>query len=384
MGRTQFHKNGYIGKLHNLLTSLPKRCLNKCVTDNNKNNCCSRLEKYLCLQRNPVLQFVYLTLFTANAFLYFITIFKMIPNVLVPSYHRVLPIFVLIFAYASYWKACFSNPGNIDPKNQDKYANSFLNDELLYFPNRKCETCGIIKPPRSKHCTVTNKCVSKFDHYCIWVNNDVGELNYRWFHLFLISNFVSCFYGVYVYTLTLYSVVIENNLFNVVFMTPTGERVHSNLLIVIQYMLGTYLLPIAQTFFIAAIALMLFGFWLYHFYLTVRNRTTNETFKWEDIDRLYKIVRTYRKNASNPDDMETLYHKIYHDAGKKKDSKDKKAAEAQERKNIEKEWRLKQLKSINEMVKNNSNPKNAYDKGFWNNIKEVILPPSLYKKSKFS
>ncbi len=35
------------------------------------------------------------------------------------------------------------------------------------------------KPERAHHCSVTGCCVLRMDHYCIWVLNCVGLLNYK-------------------------------------------------------------------------------------------------------------------------------------------------------------------------------------------------------------
>mmetsp|Transcript_133691 Transcript_133691/g.198727 ORF Transcript_133691/g.198727 Transcript_133691/m.198727 type:complete len:660 (+) Transcript_133691:163-2142(+) len=48
-----------------------------------------------------------------------------------------------------------------------------------------CHTCHIARPLRSKHCRVVRKCVLVFDHYCPFVDNTIGLMNYRFFYLFL-------------------------------------------------------------------------------------------------------------------------------------------------------------------------------------------------------
>ena len=49
-----------------------------------------------------------------------------------------------------------------------------------------CPTCKIVKPWGTKHCSVTNRCVKRFDHYCPWMGNVIGKKNLRDFVFFLV------------------------------------------------------------------------------------------------------------------------------------------------------------------------------------------------------
>jgi palmitoyltransferase len=51
--------------------------------------------------------------------------------------------------------------------------------------NQLCVSCRIVRPLRAKHCSVTNRCVEAFDHYCPWVGNAIGRGNRHHFLAFL-------------------------------------------------------------------------------------------------------------------------------------------------------------------------------------------------------
>lgn len=63
---------------------------------------------------------------------------------------------------------------------------------------RKCPTCFIFRPLRSHHCSVSDCCFYRFDHYCAWLGTAVAYRNHGWFFLLLASAtlfllFLACF-----------------------------------------------------------------------------------------------------------------------------------------------------------------------------------------------
>jgi palmitoyltransferase ZDHHC1/11 len=52
-----------------------------------------------------------------------------------------------------------------------------------------CMHCDSYCWGNSKHCKVCNRCVNNFDHHCMWFNNCVGDRNYKYFFISIISTF---------------------------------------------------------------------------------------------------------------------------------------------------------------------------------------------------
>jgi hypothetical protein len=48
-------------------------------------------------------------------------------------------------------------------------------------------TCKVIRSARSRHCSICNQCVERFDHHYPWVNNCVGAGNHNAFLAFLFA-----------------------------------------------------------------------------------------------------------------------------------------------------------------------------------------------------
>ena len=51
---------------------------------------------------------------------------------------------------------------------------------------RWCKKCRQIKPPRTHHCSICERCILKMDHHCPWVGQCVGWGNYKAFCQLLV------------------------------------------------------------------------------------------------------------------------------------------------------------------------------------------------------
>lgn len=78
------------------------------------------------------------------------------------------------------------------PTYREVLASSIISSSTTPSPparrylNQVCHTCKVIRPLRSKHCKIANKCIYKFDHFCPYVYNTVGRDNYRYFFSLLV------------------------------------------------------------------------------------------------------------------------------------------------------------------------------------------------------
>ncbi|CAG2112418.1 unnamed protein product [Medioppia subpectinata] len=105
---------------------------------------------------------------------------------------------ILILLVWSHLKAAVSDPGVVPHPTHglDISAKQLLNkkDDNEDHNWSVCVRCQMYRPPRAHHCRICQRCVRKMDHHCPWINNCVGELNQKYFILFLIYTGTACAY----------------------------------------------------------------------------------------------------------------------------------------------------------------------------------------------
>ncbi len=114
---------------------------------------------------NPVLQLVYLTLVFG-----IFHVFQTYGFPFIAWRHQVGAWVAVLGTSLSFLLLCWSDPVAVTPRNQERLGKEFAADGVLFDASRVCETCGVRKIARSKHCSICGHCVHVMDHHCHWSN----------------------------------------------------------------------------------------------------------------------------------------------------------------------------------------------------------------------
>lgn len=166
-----------------------------------------------------------------------------------PGVLHLLFFLLMVFMLSlSYYKVSFTCPGFPPPDWQPEIESSDPREPRIAYSI--CSACDNVKPPRTHHCSICQRCILKFDHHCPWINNCVGYHNYKFYVLFLFYTLVTIVFAQY--------------------------------LIVMRWLMGPSLKDFERiSMAVIGILLLLFTFMVgsllgYHGYLITKNMTTIE------------------------------------------------------------------------------------------------------------
>lgn len=275
---------------------------------------------------------------------FFVKTYPILVSISVISLGTKVYIYVSIaLVYVSTLLAMFTNPGEPNFKT----ASLFQNNQLIFFNNRVCHSCNIVKPARSKHCSICDRCYVLFDHHCVWINNCVGLYNYKWFLMYLFTNINFLVYGGYLCfsALNFKSHQLKLGYWSTI---KSDEPMRVTGIFVILCFVFTF------------ITLAFTALHLWYIHLGV---TTNEADKWSDIEYLVKSKLLYSIDVPINDEM--YAEKVILD-GKPAFISLKDDTILIPPEDVQNHG-LRQLVSVERDLIN------IYDHGFWNNLKERIL-----------
>ncbi|KAG0603985.1 hypothetical protein M758_10G135500 [Ceratodon purpureus] len=321
-------------------------------------NACAAAETYCCEKPNPALQLFYLGILGGCYFTLTFTSLQYIPGPFISAYHRYTGPVAASVGLCLFLLTSFTDAGTIDKSTVKSHVGVYPFDNVLY-EKKTCPTCDVVRPARSKHCSICNKCVARFDHHCAWMNNCIGEGNLRYFLSFLGWHVILLWYGVWVLTMILAGQLEERGVVRAIrWYIGRPATFHDIYPHVVQWLLAYYSTQVLLLIFMLVISLLLLGFFGYHMNLVVYNTTTNETYKWDRLRHWQAEVEADKQTSEVKDAAST---EPSHQSGGKCGWFRCSSCWASTPKSEE---------------------KNIYDRGIWKNFVEVFNPRGFKRSVK--
>ncbi|KAB5542947.1 DHHC zinc finger domain-containing protein [Coniochaeta sp. 2T2.1] len=192
-GRLPIFRNTPIAWLHRLIwIHLPNlfSAIDQRLTGGRITRYTSRTFNYLMYDKHPTILIFFLLLLLGSQYLYLPSAWPHF-STLNKGFASVAIALPYLFLYLS----AFTDPGSVTPSNHARTMAQYPYDFTLFQPGVQCSTCHLLKPARSKHCSICKRCISKMDHHCIFINNCVGANNQHYFILLLFTTGLQTLYG---------------------------------------------------------------------------------------------------------------------------------------------------------------------------------------------
>lgn len=196
--------------------------------------------------------------------------------------HRTLGSVAIVLPYVFLWLSARTDPGVVTPASHARCMAHYPYDFALFRPGQTCRTCGLVKPARSKHCSVCGRCVHRMDHHCVFINNCVGYGNHRYFLLLLLTTAILTSYGASL-GLTLVADAARRLRPRAGFALWKPARLRWTEWLVL------FTVGVQEDVGIGSVTLLslmtsplVWGLLAYQMYLVYCGTTTNESMKWQD------------------------------------------------------------------------------------------------------
>lgn len=332
-------------------------------------NCVGDVFTYLLFRPNPMLQIAYIIIVGLLVTMFMYYSWPLIATGRhVAKYHFFSSGTTIAIALGSWLYANIKSPGIITRETHHIFKELYPLGPL--FPTAQvCQTCKILKLPRSKHCSICNQCVAKFDHHCPWLNQCVGLQNYSAFIFFLFTHVFMLMYGTYLNGKILISIIEKERLLTTRFIDRrSGRPVEASYWIVFQYLLQQQHWIVCLFIMCLVMGIVLACFWGYHMFLALRNETTNERHKVEMVNKALKVRQELKskggKEKEEGKEQETEQNE---------EDADTKKGETQVKSKKKNKSKLPEVPSSEWYSDDGKYCKNVYNRGTWNNFCEVFF-----------
>ncbi|CAG8960850.1 hypothetical protein HYFRA_00002387 [Hymenoscyphus fraxineus] len=320
----------------------------------------SKVAHHLWNDRHPLVMIFFILLLSVCEILFLPPAWKLLSNT-----RKIIGAILVILPYVLLYASAASDPGYLTPLNHSHEMSLYPYDFTIFDPGNTCHTCRLLKPARSKHCSICKHCISRMDHHCIFINNCVGYNNIHWFLLLLFFTATLISYATYVG----FSLLDAEILANLSSWTIYGKGfTWSEYFTIWAWALQEYTrigIVTLMCFLTGPLIWILFG---YHIYLIWAGTTTNESMKWSDLNDDMADGFAFKRSihmARQKDPCVESMHTTWPAESQQIVVRTRDGLPPKTSKQLvgngewERVWRLADVE-------------NLYDLGFWDNLKDVF------------